>query len=266
MRQAAVLLAFVVAALMALAVSAPHAMSQAPCSKGKSVTMRGNAQVRVYQRGESVFACYRRTGRTTFLDYAASDELQAFTSIRLGGRFVGFDHGFGCDRHQGDCAGYVTVVDVRSGKRRHSFATQDSRLAGEPPSQVPELTDFALRPTGSAALTSAPSKPVNWKSGSSTPGEARDSIMGRTSSLVLSPPTDAGLLATRWGSLRSRASVAARLRPLRASRTRRRRPARGRTSTTGRPAGAPSRCGRRSRACRRGCRSCAPAWPRASAA
>lgn len=155
-----------VAALLLLAVNAPTATSREPCAKSRSVTMAVNAQVRVYRLRASVFACYRRSGRTTFLDHTRRDELQEFTSVRVAGRFVGFDHGFGCDRHYGDCAGYVKVVDVRSGKRRHSFVTQDSRLAGEPPSQVPELSDFALRPNGSAALIIGPTEAVElevWK-------------------------------------------------------------------------------------------------------
>lgn len=155
-----------VAALLLLAINAPTATSRGPCAKSRSVTMAVNAQVRVYRLTDSVFACYRKTGRTTFLDHTRRDELQEFTSVRVAGRFVGFDSGFGCDRHYGDCAGYVKVVDARSGKRKHSFATQDSRLEGEPRSQVPELSDFALRPNGSAALIIGPTEALDlevWK-------------------------------------------------------------------------------------------------------
>ncbi len=123
-----------------------------------------NAQVVVYRRppiyggGPRIYACYRKTGRTTYLSDRENDyESTSLTKIRLAGRFVAFDASFGC-RNNGDCSGRVEVVDVRRGKQTQTLIVEDAFLAGEEESQRPHLTDLALLSTGAAALIIGPTE------------------------------------------------------------------------------------------------------------
>lgn len=157
-----VVIPLLLAALMLSDSSGAAAAGRKRCETARTTTLARNAQVRVYRlRANRVFACHLRSRRANFLGFSGQDDasdVQSLQELRLAGRYVAFGDQFGCERYYGDCGGSVKVIDVRTGKRKHLLTVEDLRLAGEPPSQVPELWDLALQPNGSAALIIGPTE------------------------------------------------------------------------------------------------------------